>query len=79
MNKKEINELSYFPKELDNAVNKKFGESVNCKSEYSFLDGTYKTYYHSENDEQNVKIDLFIQGYIAGNQELSNRLLNLKN
>ena len=77
MKKNERREMTYFPKQLDNAVNERFGLEVNCKSELDFFGSMgYRTTFIAESPLRE-QIDNFIAGYIAGNIELRERILAL--
>lgn len=72
MNKKETRILKEFPSALDEAVTKKFG--VKCESKFDFFgDMNYKTYYEGKGQKKK-EIQAFIDGWVAGNVELANRL-----
>lgn len=76
MNKSESKQLHYFPKQLDEAVKKKFGDETECTSELNFFgDGNYRTVFKAEG-EKKLQIDAYIEGFIAGNRELAERLEN---
>lgn len=74
MTKKEFKELTYFPKELDNAIIEKFGKEVQPYTIFDlFGDINYKTIFEAEG-ELKQRIEDFIDGYMKGNLELSARM-----
>jgi hypothetical protein len=75
MNSNERKELTYFPKKLDEAVTKKF--NVLCRSTYNFFSDRYVTV-HEGKGLVKKNIEIFIDGFMAGNTELSERLNTLK-
>ena len=80
MNRAENQELGYFPKELDTAVNERF-PGANCESRLDFFgSGGYVTTWNEElPEEQKREVKAFVDGYIAGNLELRKRLSDLQN
>jgi hypothetical protein len=66
MNAKERKELGYFPKALDAAIIERFGPETD----------SYVTNFIAEGPLRE-EINTFIDGFIAGNLELSTRLLSL--
>jgi len=73
MTHKEIVETLAFPEGLDQAIIDKFGD-VNPKSVYNVFTDSYATSFEAGPEISN-EIDIFIEGFMLGNQELSNRLL----
>jgi hypothetical protein len=78
MNNNERKEISYFPKALDEAINQRFGSETEAVTWYNFFADTYVTDFLAEGAKRD-DINEFIAGYIAGNKELGERLLSLKN
>lgn len=74
MNKKLLDELTTFPKAIDAAIKEKFG--IEAESSYSFIDGNFITQFSASRDlEETIRI--FIDGYLQGNNELSNRVYKI--
>lgn len=77
MNRNETKQLSYFPKAIDQAIIDKFGAELEPESTYDmFGTGTYVTHFKTEDPVLREKVEIFIEAYIAGNQELAERLRN---
>ena len=64
--------LSEFPRGLDAAVNAKFGEQTQCSTKFHIV-ASVTTY--AGTPKQKAKIKLFIDGFLAGNDELVARLI----
>lgn len=76
MNKKEKKEIESFPMALDEAIIKKFGKEVKAETYYDLFGSmTYKTKFKATG-ELRKRIKDFIEGYIQGNLELRERMLN---
>lgn len=77
MNKKEQSEIMNFPQALDAAVKEKFG--IECQTSFDLL-GSMKhtTYFETDDEVLKVNVNNFVEGWIAGNLELRERLLALK-
>lgn len=76
MNQKELQQLSYFPRvALDEIVNAKFPDwDVQCKSEFTLLNGYITTWNPSLTPEQHAQVKAFVEGFSAGNLELRERM-----
>lgn len=76
MNRKESKKLSEFPKGLDSALNAKY-PGIEAESVFDFFGSmNYVTHYRKDTEHSNSEIECFIQGFLAGNRELANRLLS---
>lgn len=65
-----------FPSGLDNAVIKKFGKYTKCKTEYAFFGDMKHHTLFKDNGKNKKEIEAFIDGFMQGNLELRERLLN---
>lgn len=77
MNNKEKQVLSQFPAGLDEAVNKKFGDKVQCKTTFDFFGSMSHTTNFKAKGKLKKDIELYIEAYLAGNKELAGRLSNV--
>lgn len=80
MNRKEQQELGYFPAGLDEALTKKFGKAAKFDTFYSFLGDTHITKYKAEKLHKGITVkdvDNYVEAFIAGNKELADRLLKV--
>ena len=75
MTSKERQELCHFPRLLDELLNEKF-PGINASSAYSFYDDSFVTNFEAEG-KLKAEVNTFIAGFMAGNQELSSRMLKL--
>ena len=74
MNTKERRKLVEFPDGLDAAVNAKY-PGCECETIFSIVSLRHVTTFTGD-DSKKKEIRAFIAGFIAGNQELANRLLS---
>lgn len=77
MNNTERKELFHFPEALDQILMDKFGPEIEAESGYNIFTGCHVTNFIAEG-ERREQINLFIEAFILGNNELRERLLNLK-
>jgi hypothetical protein len=74
MNQQERRLLGEFPEGLDKAVTEKFG--ISCETKFDFFGSFNHVTTFGECDEQTKKqVEIYIEGFMAGNKELSNRLM----
>lgn len=72
-NKEQSRELSVFPKAIDGIVSKKFG--VSCVSAFDPSVGRNVSKFGTLDRALIQRINDFIDGFVAGNRELSERIL----
>lgn len=65
-----------FPDALDKAVNDKFGAKTECESIFDLLGSMNMVTHFKGKGQKRKEIGLFINGFMAGNKELSDRLTN---
>lgn len=74
MNNKERRVMTEFPSEgLDAAVKAEFGEETMCETSFNIVEMKHVTWFAAKGQKKK-DIDLFVKAFIAGNQELSGRL-----
>lgn len=77
MNHKDLQALSEFPKKLDEIVNKRF-RGAKCTSTFSIVGMTYVTTWNKKLPVKTKRrIKLFVEGFMAGNSELRDRICTL--
>lgn len=77
MNKKESQEITYFPREaLDKAINEKFKEhDPQAESSLGLLSMKYSTKWREDLPvDIHKQIQMFVEGFMAGNLELRERI-----
>lgn len=74
MTNKERSELNTFPKALDAAVKNRFG--IECETTYDFFGSMNYVTRHNAKGAMKNKVDEFISGFICGNTELRERIVN---
>lgn len=73
MNAQDTKKLSNFPSGLDKAVNDLFGPETKCESGFNIVEMRHITNFEARGARRK-QIRAFIDGFMAGNKELAERL-----
>lgn len=78
MNKTETKTLSEFPDGLDAIVNERF-PGANCETTFSIFTMRHVTSWNEKMPKaKKQRVKDFVEGFMAGNEELANRLSGAK-
>jgi hypothetical protein len=78
MNKKENKIINEFPYSLDKFIKEKYGEETECESFCAILGDMNHHTNFKDNGHNKAEIEAYIEGFIAGNVELRNKLNNIQ-